>query len=302
MKKVRKLLHEILHGSLLTEQINHLGRDVDPKFSVAAVSGYGDKIVIPRQVAATCVIDYFNTDERLLEFVAYMLSREGQGATGGIINLKGTPALLQLLKEHNWVYDREGARFQRDQSQARTADWGFMKEGQEYHHSFASIDIVASSNLIKTNIKEDVEVTMARLRKYIYDHVEKRNGRVWSWYGDGGIAAFYGEGSTNLSVISMIQIISYLPIFNISQNELRPETDIKLRVGMHFGTAVYKTDISKILSPDLKMAMDIEKNCASPNSVAITDSVYQSLRTEVRAAFAPAGEYSNQKVYLYNPV
>ena len=279
--------------------MNHLGRELDSQFSVAKVSGFGEKIVIPRQVAADCIVDYFNTEKKLVEFIAYMLSRQGQGAGGGVVQVKGVERLFNILKEMNWIYDPEKKSFHRDQSEVRTADWGFMKEGVEYSHTFASIDIVSSSNLIKTNIKEDVEVTMSRLRKYIYDYVEHRNGRIWSWYGDGGIAVFYGENSISESVIAMIQILSFLPIFNISQNELRPETDVKLRIGMHYGTAVYKHDISKIISPDLKLAMDVEKNCATPNSIALTGTVFQSMRGEIRQVFRDGPDIELMKTYLY---
>ena len=85
MDKVRRVLHNILATSLRTEQINHLGRDVDSRFNLATLSGFGEKIVIPRKVAADCVLDFFRGDEQLLEFIAYMISRQGFGATGGVI-------------------------------------------------------------------------------------------------------------------------------------------------------------------------------------------------------------------------
>ncbi len=301
MDSFRKTLKNILETSLRTEQISHLGRDVDPNFDLAAISGFGEKIVIPRQVAVQCVLDFFRSDSQLLAFTAYMLTRRGMGASGGVIKLQGEDRLLSVLKEQGWVFDEKAGRFHRDQSQGLTADWGVMEEGHEYYHSFASVDIVGSSELIRTNVKDDVETTMARLRTYIYSHVERMNGRIWAWYGDGGMAVFYGDDSVGRCVLSMMRMLVYLPVFNIAQNELRPETDIRLRVGAHHGTAVYQRDISKIVSPDLRFTMDIEKNRGEPNSIAITDSLFQNLRQEIRSAFAQAEEYGGMKTYLYRP-
>lgn len=299
MDKFRKALKSLLETQLRTEQINHLGRDVNPEFDVAGISGFGDKIVIPRQVAAQCVLDFFRTDEQLLEFTGYMLARRGFGATGGEIRIKGEGRLLEVLRSQGWVFDAKAGRFQRDQDQQLTSDWGVMRPGEEYYHAFASIDIVASSELIRTNVKEDVEVTMARLRTYIYGHVEKMNGRIWSWYGDGGMAVFFGEDCIARCTLSMMRLLAYLPVFNIAQNELRAETDIRLRVGQHYGTAVYQHDISRIASPDLRFAMEMEKHRADPNSLAISDTVFQNLRQEIRSAFSPAEDHGGMKSYIY---
>ena len=301
MDPFRKTLKGLLETCLLTEQINHLGRDMDPEFDVAAISGFGERIVIPRQVAAQCVLDFFRTDEQLLAFTGYMLSRRGLGASGGVIRLQGEQRLLDLLSEKGWLFEENEGRFRKDQSVERTADWGVMQPGQEYYHSFASIDIVGSSELIRTNVKDDVEITMARLRTFIYGHVEKMNGRVWSWYGDGGMAVFFGEDSVARCVLSTMRLLVYLPVFNIAQNELRPETDIRLRVGSHHGTAVYQRDISKVVSPDLRFAMDMEKNRAEPNSLAISDTIFQNLRQEIRSAFQVAEDLGGMKTYLYRP-
>lgn len=301
MNKVRRVLHHILTTSLNTDQMNHLGRDVDPNFSITRVSGFGDKIVIPRKVAADCIIDYFNKDEHLIEFINYMISREGFGGSGGLIKIRGMDRLLTVLREHHWVFDEKEKRFHRDQSRLRTTDWGFMREGEEYYHSFASIDMVLSSELVQNNLKQDIDITMARLRNYVYSHVEQENGRMWSWFGDGGMAVFFGEETINHAMVAMIRILSFLPIFNIAHSELHADSDIRLRIGLHYGKAVYQQDSSRILSPDMNLAMEVEKNCARPNTIAITETLHRSLKLEVRARLAQISDYKNMQIYLYTP-
>lgn len=301
VRRIRKLLLDILVESLNSDQINSLGREVDPRFNLGEVSGFGEKIVIPRRVAADCVIRYFNTEESLIKFLSYMVLRDGQGASGGVIQIKGKKDLFSFLKEYNYIYDANRGEFKKDQATTRTSDWGLLKEGGEYWVSFAAIDIVSSSNMVRTNVKSDVEVTFGHLRDYINRYVESWNGRIWFWYGDGGVAAFYGDDCNSLSVLSMINILSYLPVFNIARNELRPENDVKLRIGMHYGTVVYHADVSKMHSEDLKLAQDVEKECSEHNALAITETAFFKLRREVRARFAESGDIRGLKVYSYRP-
>jgi len=301
LKEIRKVLHEVLLLSLNTDQMNHLGRDVDQKFSLAEVSGFGEKIVIPRKVGADCVIDYFSTEESLLRFIAYMISRNGQGASGGVIHLKSLDKLISLLREKKWIYDPEKVRFQRDQSEVKMSDWGFMKEGEEYSLTFCSIDIVASSELVKTNVKVDVEATMSAIRNYVQQYVNDWNGRIWFWYGDGGVAAFYGNQAVSGAALSMISILSYLPVFNITKNELRPESDIKLRIGIHYGQITYLNEAGKMTSADLRLAQEVEKHCAETNTIAITETAMNLLHQETKARFTPSVEHSGLKIYRYYP-
>jgi class 3 adenylate cyclase len=301
MKHIRKALADLLAQSLNTQQMNHLGREVDPNFSIYEISGFGEKIVIPRKVAADCVLQYFNTEQRLLEFIAFMFSREGHGMSGGVIQLKSPERLVQLLREAGWIYNAENARFQKDQSLEQTSGWGFMRAGQEYAFCFASIDVVASSELVRTNVKDDVETSMKLLYQYVQKHVDFWDGRIWSWYGDGGVAVFHGDHSAPMSALAMISILNYLPVFNIQENQLRAENDIKLRIGMHYGAAIFQNEVNKITSEDMKIAQEIEKHYSAPNALSVSITHSRLLPEEIRRHFRETDEYRGLKILQYIP-
>jgi len=301
MKSVRKFVRDILVNSLNTDQINHLARDVDPGFNLGEISGFGDKIVIPKKVAADCVIRHFASDSDLVHFVAYMISRDGQGMSGGVIRLKGVPQLVALMKERGLIYDQQAQSFKRDQSVVRTSDWGQLHEGKEYLLTLVSVDVVGSSDLIHKNVKVDLETTLSRLRAYVLRHVEIHDGRLWFWYGDGGIAAFYGEESNPHSVVSMLAILYYLPIFNVTENELRPDSNFRLRIGAHYGAVEYKTDVTSIVSPVLKMAQEIEKNFSSANSLAISEAIFSKLPPPLQRDFILQGKHQGVNIYRFEP-
>ncbi|MBI3394611.1 MAG: adenylate/guanylate cyclase domain-containing protein [Spirochaetia bacterium] len=300
LKKVRRVLQRILINSLNADQVNHLGRDVDPEFDVHRVSGFDSKIVIPKQVAADCVIRFFSSEERLVKFISYMISRAGQGASGGLVHLKGVEPLIEVLREGGWNYDQEKSVFTRE-TRMTAAEWGTLQEGQDYFLSFASIDVVGSSGLVKSNVKVDVEYTMSLFRAYVQKHVESARGKIWYWHGDGGIAAFYGDNCVPRCVESMVATLAYLPVFNVSENQLNPESDIRLRIGIHCGTAPFHNDASRIESEDLRLAQEIEKHFALAGTIGISETALNLLNEEARRFFRYASEMDFLKIFLYQP-
>lgn len=300
LKKIRSVLQRILVSSLNADQINHLGRDVDPEFDVHRVSGFDSKLVVPKQVAADCVVRFFSTEEQLIMFITYMLSRVGHGASGGMVHLKGVSQLIETLRESGWNYDPESATIARE-TRMVSAEWGALREGHEYFWAFASIDIVGSSGLVKSNVKVDVEYTMALFRAYIQRNIESRHGKVWYWHGDGGVAAFHGENCVMRCAEAMAAILCFLPVFNIAENQLNAESDVHLRIGLHCGTAPFHADAGKIESDDLRITLAVEKHHALPGTIAVTETALNLMSEESRRFFRSASEIDFLKVYLYQP-
>ncbi|MDH5657016.1 MAG: hypothetical protein OEZ34_13965 [Spirochaetia bacterium] len=301
MKEVRRTLKQILINSLNTDQMNHLARDLNPSFDMGEVTGFGDKIVIPRQTAAEAILRHFQKDQSLLNFIGYMISRDGQGMSGGVIQLKGISKILGLLKEECWIFDQKSFTFSRDQSVEKTSDWGHMQEGQEYLLTVASVDVVGSSMLVRTNVKIEVESTLSRLRNRIINLAEQYNGRLWFWHGDGGVLAFYGPSSCSSAVTAMISVLYNLPVFNIVDNELNLESDIRLRVGLNYGPVEYRNDVASIVSETIQSAEKIEKNCSPHNALAVSESVYSQLSGPLRSDFSETQCKNGGTVHFYRP-
>ncbi len=302
LKDIRRMVREFLWKSLNTDQMNYVAKEADSRFDLGRVSGYGPSIVVTRQTAADVIVDYFAGEEQFLHFLATLFSMEGKNASGGVIYFINPDPIMRKLRERQWIYDPGAGRFYKSQSQTRTADWGFLQEGSEYSLVFGSIDIVGSSSLARTNVPVDVENTLVRVRSYLQDQIEARNGRIWYWHGDGGVMAFYGADGPARAVITSVSILSYLPVFNLTQNELRPENDISLRIGLHAGVAVYRSDTEKIISPDIRFAEEVEKHCAETNTLAMTERTVNSLPPEVRRLFAHSGDHAGNRIFLYRPM
>ncbi len=301
MKNVRKYLREILATYLNTDQINDLGRHVDPSFDVRTVSGFGHHIVIPRKIAADCILSYFQKETEIIKFIEFLLNRRGLPASGGIIQLQGSDQkLIRLLADAEYVYDEVNGRLIQDQTNRKSEGWGYFQPGQEADFVFVSIDVIMSSELARINIRQDVENTMSRFRHLVFSEVEKYNGRIWKWYGDGGLAVFLQEDGTSEPIACMVRLLSRLPLFNIMQNEMRPGSEIRLRIGISHGKAAYAVPVDQITSADLELAQEIEKNCAAPNSIAMSGTFYRILPPEITKVFQSSPPWNGNDIYIYH--
>jgi hypothetical protein len=299
MREIKKILKKTIIGSLNADQVNQLAGQIDGRFDVYQLSGFGNNIPVPRLVAAETVLYYFRQEKELVQFIAILLQSENNFVFDSNIKIKNRQKLLNILEKKNWLYDERAKTFKRDQAVTFTSDWGFMRDGEEYRLAFTSIDIVSNSKIVKTNVRVDVENTYSSFRSFIQKQIESRNGRIWFWHGDGGVAAFYEHKGIQQSIIAMIAILSYLPVFNVFENELKPEDDIKIRIGVHYGHAIYHQDKSKIISTDLIVAENIEKNISFKNSISITDTIYNSLDSVIRNYFEFQTNEEHIKIYKY---
>ncbi|MBL8020599.1 MAG: adenylate/guanylate cyclase domain-containing protein [Leptospirales bacterium] len=276
--------------SLTSDQIEFLAREVDKHFDLGQLSGFGTSIRVPQQVAVRCVGDHFSADRDLLAFLSRVLLAEGTFLTGMRVGLKGKATLLELLELQGWKFDRQMGQFIKDQTSERTADWGHMVEGSEYHLSFAALDVVKSSEFQANEAQ-----VFSALREYIRNYAEVWNGRLWNWMGDGGIVAFHGSDAVNRSAISMMAVLLNLPVFNIKYLPGGPE--LRLRIGMHYGTATYKNPVNEIFSNDLRIAQKLEAEVCEPNRIAISSSVYTFLKPELYPWFQPGPRLDQLDTY-----
>ncbi len=298
-KTAKKTILDFLTQSLTSDQISRLAQDIDPGFDLSRLSGFDATIRIPASVAARCVLDFFPTDKERLHFIAQTLRLEGQGVGGGIISLKGTDRLLNVLEKESWILDRNSRRFVRDQSGGATDDWGYMLAGEEYRLSFASIDIVDSTTLAEQERRENIEYTLREFQNYVRRYTELWNGRLWHWQGDGGTAVFVDASGVRQAVIAVTAILLNLPVFNIRRSTMNGE--IRVRIGMHYGTAVFQEDVREIFSNDMRQAQRIEKEAALTNGIAVSGSIMALLDREISVFFELTDDHpiSGIQVYRY---
>jgi len=287
---IRPPILKAIGQSLTSDQIDHIAREVDRSFDLSKVSGFGTSIRVPQQVAVQCISQYFAADRDLLAFLARVILNEGKYMGGSQVLLRGKSALLEMLEAQAWSFDRERGQFVKNQELERTADWGFLTEGGEYHLCFASIDVVSSTEFRGHDIQ-----LFASLRDYVKNYVEIWNGRLWHWMGDGGMVAFHGPDAVNRNVVSMLAILLNIPVFNAKYLPNGPE--LRIRVASHYGTAIYKHPVNEIFSNDMRIAQKLESADCEPNRMVITGSVYTFLKPELYSCFQAGPKFESLETF-----
>ncbi len=154
-----------------------------------------------------------------------------------------------------------------------------LEQGKEYFITFLSIDIAGSSNIVKSYSPDLVSDMLYGFKNYIKEKVEKFNGFIWEWEGDGGTGIFTDLDTSN-AVLCGIEIILYLVLFNNLINPL-PE-NINIRVGLHSTNLIFYDDEKKMDLTGKIFADDIQKQAAKGNNLAISAEVFNSLHKKIR--------------------
>ena len=104
------------------------------------------------------------------------------------------------------------------------------------------------------------------------------------------MAAFIGDSCVQSAVMSCLGILAYLPVYNITRNALREENDIRLRIGIHYGSVVYHSDTSKMHSEDMERASRLEDRHGIPNSIILSETAFNLMPDELRKYFQTSGQ------------
>ena len=299
-RKVRSSISFLFNKSLNSDQIRKLSQEYDQSFDLYRTSGFGDQIRIPVSVAVDCILDYFNSDKKILGFLSFVFQKEREGVIRGgrMVQLLNKPHLLKELEKVGWKYDGQNGAFIKDQTNFSTSDWGFLEEGREYPMSFAHIDVVGSSVLVDNEEVDDIESTMRSFQKFSRHFAELWEGRIWKWAGDGGLLVFQGGDSPINSVLSVASLLFNLPVFNIEHSRLK-NSEIKIRAGIHRGPIVFQKDVERIYSPEMKIAERLEHEYSAVNGIAISAEVFTFIRGGVREYFQHDPGGNGVEVYKF---
>ena len=299
MNELRKAILESLSISLNAEQVQSLMQEVDPEFDLGRATGFVGDVIVPRQIAVQAALSYFSSEKDLMQFVGVCLRRDGSFIRGVQLQIRNRQGLLAALRREDWVYESETGAIKRVQQGHRTADWGYLREGREYAFCFCSFDVVGSSALRESNVKHDIDHTLDRFYDHVRKRVEARDGRIWQWSGDGGLAAFVDRYSTERSTIAMIDVLTHLPEFNLRDSVLEPGSDINVRIGMHYASIAFHEEMSRHSHPEIEVAVALQAE-TQPDSIWMTHAIFGLLPNEIKKVFFECGQFKQYRVYEYH--
>jgi hypothetical protein len=295
--KLKNYLVQALAQSMTVELMQKLAIRVLPDYNLRHQSGFPPSIPVPQGDAARQVISDFVRQGRLLNFVEVLIDVDRNGVMGRAVPIRQLPKIIAEIENLGFVLKEEYGLFMEGIPALRTRSWGVLREGQIYEFSFLRMDIAGSSKLVRKYPKSEVLKAYGDLRSRFARIVERREGRVWHWEGDGGIAAFYFGAKNVQAVLAGMEMLLELFIYNLYHPPL--SGDLHLRLAVHTGSSPYLSDFEQVRSDTLRRLEQIESQFTTVDSLMISPGVYSDMGTKLESFFEPVQVSRRHFLYKY---
>jgi len=266
-----------LHESLNTDMIERIARDViADDYDLHERTGFPPSVAVPGQVAVDCLVDDAATDGRLLHLAERLARLDGEGFMGRPYRIVGLRDIFKCVSAEGYLWDDATAHFMEDPHSRRTPSWGRLLEGEEHRFSLLRVDVVRNSRIVRVHGEAAARDAYDDLRAILARVVELRTGRVWSWEGDGALAAFLFGHSTTSAVLSGIALLHELFLYDRLYNSLGEP--LRIRAAVHTGPLRYFPEVGEMVKQETILeVMEAESRWTPPGSLSITPAVAPTL-------------------------
>lgn len=293
LKKI--MVNALSQSSVHTMQ--RLARMAIPDYDLHQRSGFPETIDIPKIDAAEQITMDMSGDGMLKEFIEVLIDVDRNGLMGRPVSIPTLPQIIKEMEDIGFAFNEKYGIFVESDQRVKTKGWGVMREGLSYEFSFLSLDIVGNSELVRQYPEVKVSKAYSDLKRIVSQVVFRRNGRVWTWEGDGGLSAFYFGNKNTQVVLAGMEILLELFMYNLFDCPFKEP--LKVRIVAHTGSCQFSNRIRSVQSSTLQRLVLIESKYAKPDDLTISPSVYTDLGTKMEQLFEPVSVKGNN-LYRYN--
>lgn len=294
ISRLKRLITEDLTRAFTPDELKKFSWLIDPSIDLNKLTGYTENISIPRKEAAKQIVEHFHKTNRIVQLLDLIIYTAKKGFKGEGVVFNNLKSIFFEMNECGYKYNPDLEKTVFIEKEVKRKDWGFLKQGSVYTFCFISIDICGNSKLFNKYETSLIRQTYNNFKNFVKSLIEKRDGRIWNWEGDGGLCTFHIKDFVKDGVLSSIDILSALPIFNATSNLINE--DILIRIGINSGEAEYKNDIKMIDSDAIEKTKIIEKKHTLPMTISITPNTFQYLDSTVKSHFTHE-LINNENVY-----
>jgi class 3 adenylate cyclase len=278
-----RFCRKCLYSSLSVHDMIRFVRMVSPDYDIYKRSGYPKDIPVPAQDAASCIVADMIREGLYVDFVEHLIRIDNEGFMGRRYDLRGLDDVISGIIGHGYSYDKTTGQFMENQQERISLNWGRLKGGDEHQMTVLRLDIARNSALVKENPRSVIEKAYKDMREIITNAVVSRLGRLWSWEGDGALAAFVFGSKDKLAIFAGMEILHELFLYNRIGNPL--SSPIEVRIGINAGPVLYSHNMTDCLKGEtIKKALELESK-TDPNSLAISRNLFMSLGQALLNAF-----------------
>jgi class 3 adenylate cyclase len=264
---------------------------VKPGYDIYKRTGMTEGMPISNQNAAQRIVLDMIQDGYFIDFVENLILIDSKGYMGRRYAMKGLGDVVTGIIQEGYSYDKTSAQFFENHRERITPNWGRLLDGDERRMAVLRLDIVGNSLLVRQNPGNKIEKAYNDLRAIVNRSVVSRLGRLWTWEGDGALAAFAFGPMEKMAVYCGMEILHELFFYNRLKNPL--SSPIKVRIGIHIGPMRYSEDEMERLKNDtVKEAVTLESQAAASNSMAVSYNLFISMDQNALNMFTPEKTYS----------
>lgn len=301
MQITRNLLNlgaRALIESMDVRDMKHLAKRIIPDYDLYKQSGFPESFAIPSIDAAKQIVGDIIDSNLFFQLIQNLIHMNQEGFMGKKIRISYLNDILKEIYSNGYLFDSENQIFIENPKVQKTRNWGALQEGESYTMAFLSIDIIGNTEIVKQYSREIVETTYTELNFIVQNAIDKRNGRFWMWEGDGGVIAFFFGNKNEDAVLSAMEIINNIFLYNRTICKLTEP--LKIRISVHSGICEYtdKNDYFKKMEV-MKTISDMEKSYSKAESICISYPVRMMLDGFIANQFVPLGSSNTSKYYRY---
>lgn len=295
--RLQSYLTRALAESMEVRLMEKLAARVIPGYDLYERSGFPPNIPIPQIDGARQITLDVVKEGYLRRFTELLIEVDRNGLMGRSLSIRLLPQIIKELEGLGLVFKEEYGLFMEGESSRKTKGWGVLREGTTYDLSFLAVDIVGNSQMVRKYSKAQVLKAYADVRGLFSAVVGKREGRVWSWEGDGGVAAFYLGNKNAQAALAGMELLLELFVYNLLTPPL-PEP-LRVRAAVHAGPCHFCGRYDDLRSDTLRRLEAMESQHAEPDTLVISSRVYSDLGNKLEQFFRPVRISRHQSLHRY---
>jgi hypothetical protein len=291
---MKKSLHESLNTDMLARLAHEVFAD---EYELHERTGFPASVAVPGQVAVDCIVDDALSRGRILHLAERLARLDREGFMGRPYRIVGLREVFKGIAAEGYLWDEATEHFMEDPRIRRTPSWGRLLPGEEHRFSLLRVDVVRNSQLVRAHGEAAARDAFDDLRAILARCVELRSGRIWSWEGDGALAAFLFGHSTTSAVLAGMALLHELFLYDRIHNSLGEP--LRVRAAVHTGPLRYYPDMGDIAKQETVLeVMEAESRWTPPGSLSVTPAVAPTLDRVILDRFKPdVAELSRLLVY-----
>lgn len=293
------LTERALAESLDMQTLKALAEKLFHNYDFYKKTGFSHNLNIPRQVAVKQLVSDIKQSGSFIRLIEILIEMHSVGYMGKKHPIKNLRELIGHIREAGLIFDIENRVFVEDPSMRRTKNWGALIEGEQYLFALLRLDIAGNSKLVREYPDNVIQATYADFRNMVQESIDKRNGRIWSWEGDGGLIAFFFSSKNLYATFAGMDIVNKLFLYN--KLHCRLGQPLGVRIAVHAGLMDYTESEDDLKRCDIiKKVVDIEAHNTVPNTLTVSDMVAKDFCTGMLEQFKPIIVDGNRTYYSYS--